>query len=327
MILALWLSALVLNFKDIPMTPINRIAIIGECMVELKKNNDSLEQSFGGDTLNTAVYLSRLTQQHGVTTSYVTGLGHDPFSREMLTAWREEGINTEMVYLSKDKLPGIYAIETTENGERSFYYWRNDSAAKYWLKKQDINMLVDGLCVNQMVYLSGISLAILSNHCRTLLIELLALCRNKGVKIAFDNNYRPTLWESIEKAQQAYKQILAITDIAFLTFDDEKLLYGDTHEQQAIARTQALGVEEIIIKRGGEDCFVVISDSIIKVPPLQIDKIIDTTAAGDSYSAGYLAKRILGGSAEQSAIAGHNLAGTVIQYRGAVIARDVMPTI
>ncbi len=313
--------------RSLPMPSITSVAIIGECMVELKKNAGSLEQSFGGDTLNTAVYLSRLSKDHGITTSYVTGLGRDPFSTEMLNAWHDESINTEMVYLSKDKLPGIYAIETAADGELSFYYWRNDSAAKHWLKDHSIVTLAEKLCQHQMIYLSGISLAILTDDCRQSMIDLLTLCSREGVKIVFDNNYRSALWESPAQAQQYYQQILAITDIAFLTFDDEQMLYGDENEQQAIERTQALGVKEIVIKRGSDACYVVTADGFSRVDAFSIKDVVDTTAAGDSFSAGYLAKRILDGTPEQSALAGHRLAGKVIQHRGAIILPEQMPTI
>lgn len=104
------------------MNKIKRVAIIGECMVELRNSNGTLEQSFGGDTLNTAVYLARLTQHKKMNISYITGLGQAPFSKEMLNSWQEEYLNTDMVFISKDKIPGIYTIETDENGERSFYY-------------------------------------------------------------------------------------------------------------------------------------------------------------------------------------------------------------
>ena len=156
------------------------------------------------------------------------------------------------------------------------------------------------------------------------LIEVLTLCRQKGVKIAFDNNYRPVLWASAEDARHRYKQILSITDIAFLTFDDEQLLYGDETEQQVIDRTQQLGVGEIVIKRGGDDCFVVTKDSFDAVATPFVGDIIDTTAAGDSFSAGYLAKRLLGGTLIESALAGHTLAGKVIQHRGAIISNSAM---
>lgn len=306
---------------------VNRVAVIGECMVELQKTDDQLKQSFGGDTLNTALYLSRLTQQHGVTTAYVTGLGKDPFSKEMLANWLQEGINTDLVQISDNKLPGIYAIETAPDGERSFFYWRNDSAAKYWLRDGSVESFAAALSQNQVIYLSGISLAILPTDCREKLVELLTLCRKDGVKVAFDNNFRPALWESLDAARDMYASILRLTDIAFLTFDDEVMLYGDSEEQQAIERTQAFGVKEIVVKRGAQECYVVTPNDFIAVPAVKVSNVVDTTAAGDSFSAGYLAKRLTGGSTVDSAVAGHTLAGTVIQHRGAIIPRDAMPLI
>lgn len=306
---------------------VNRVAVIGECMVELQKTDDQLKQSFGGDTLNTALYLSRLTQQHGVTTAYVTGLGEDPFSKEMLANWQQEGLNTDLVQISDNKLPGIYAIETAPDGERSFFYWRNDSAAKYWLRDGSVESFAAALSQNQVIYLSGISLAILPTDCREKLVELLTLCRKDGVKVAFDNNFRPALWESLDAARDMYASILRLTDIAFLTFDDEVMLYGDSEEQQAIERTQAFGVKEIVVKRGAQECYVVTPNDFIAVPAVKVSNVVDTTAAGDSFSAGYLAKRLTGGSTVDSAVAGHTLAGTVIQHRGAIIPRDAMPLI
>lgn len=306
---------------------VNRVAVIGECMVELQKTDDQLKQSFGGDTLNTALYLSRLTQQHGVTTAYVTGLGKDPFSKEMLANWQQESINTDLVQISDNKLPGIYAIETAPDGERSFFYWRNDSAAKYWLRDGSVESFAAALSQNQVIYLSGISLAILPTDCREKLVELLTLCRKDGVKVAFDNNFRPALWESLDAARDMYASILRLTDIAFLTFDDEVMLYGDSEEQQAIERTQAFGVKEIVVKRGAQECYVVTPNDFIAVPAVKVSNVVDTTAAGDSFSAGYLAKRLTGGSTVDSAVAGHTLAGTVIQHRGAIIPRDAMPLI
>ena len=306
---------------------INRVAIIGECMVELRKTKQGLEQGFGGDTLNTAVYLSRLTHSSGVTTSYVTWLGSDPFSSDMLTQWHDENLNTDMVYQVEGRMPGIYAIETAEDGERSFYYWRNESAAKFWIRDHAVQSLTENLSRHQLIYLSGISLAILPNDCRKKLLDALTLCKRNGTTIAFDNNYRPALWDSIEDAQYWYREMLTLTDIAFITYDDDVMLWGDKNEQYSILRTQSFGVDEIIMKRGSEACFVIKDGQTIEVPSSKIDNVIDTTAAGDSFSAGYLAKRLLGGSLQESALSGHKVAGTVIQHRGAVIDLATMPTI
>ncbi|WCP69949.1 sugar kinase [Vibrio tubiashii] len=301
------------------------IAIIGECMVELQKKEGQLRQSFGGDTLNTALYLSRLTKAHDIKTSYVTALGNDPFSQEMLSAWQEEGIDTSLVLTAEGKQPGIYYIETDETGERYFHYWRNESAAKFLFEQNDSPALVDKLYSYDAVYLSGITLAILTEEGKSQLFGFLDRFKAQGGKVIFDNNYRPKLWSNSDNAQSWYLKVLKRTDIALLTFEDEQLLFGDQHLEQCVERTSSQGVEEIIIKRGSKECLVVAHGDAQYVAPDHVDNVVDTTAAGDSFSAGFLAKRLTGGNAVESAYTGHCMAGSVIQHKGAIIPRDVMP--
>ncbi|MDR9831491.1 sugar kinase [Vibrio sp. FNV 38] len=301
------------------------IAVIGECMVELQKKEGELKQTFGGDTLNTALYLSRLTKAHDVNVSYVSALGRDPFSMEMLQAWQEEGIDTDTVLNIAEKTPGIYYIETDDTGERSFHYWRSDSAAKYVLDQPESEQLIDKLYSYDAVYMSGITLAILTEAGREKLLTFLEAFNAKGGKVIFDNNYRPKLWASAQEAQSWYLKVLKYTDIALLTFDDDQLLFGDMYVEQCIERTSSLGVSEIIIKRGADACLVVEGDEQNYVAANKIDNVVDTTAAGDSFSAGFVAKRFTGGTARDAAFTGHCVAGTVIQYKGAIIPRDVMP--
>lgn len=303
------------------------VIIIGECMVELQKQGELYRQGFGGDTLNTAVYLSRLTQHTDLQVYYVTGLGKDEFSQQMLTQWQQEGINIDLVFQSSKRLPGLYTIFTQPDGERHFYYWRNDSAAKYWLSEIDITKFKQQLMTSQWVYLSGISLAIFPEKERDILFELLQQAKQQGVKIAFDNNYRPILWQSSQQTQQVYQQILQLTDIAFLTFDDECLLYGEHNLSTCIQRTKDYGVKEIVIKRGADSCIVVRENEQWELAANKITNVIDTTAAGDSFSAGYLAKRLLNGTVLQSIENGHKLAGLVIQHKGAIIDKALMQTI
>ncbi|MGR5117955.1 sugar kinase [Vibrio astriarenae] len=301
------------------------IAVIGECMVELQKKEGELKQSFGGDTLNTALYLNRLTKAHDVNVSYVSALGCDPFSMEMLEAWKQEGIDTETVLNVAEKTPGIYYIETDDTGERSFHYWRSDSAAKFVFDQQESDQLIDKLYTYDAVYMSGITLAILTETGREKLLTFLEAFKAKGGKVIFDNNYRPKLWASAQEAQSWYLKVLKHCDIALLTFDDDQLLFGDMYVEQCIERTSSLGVSEIIIKRGGDACLVVEGDEQNYVAANKIDNVVDTTAAGDSFSAGFVAKRFTGGSARDAAFTGHCVAGTVIQHKGAIIPSDVMP--
>lgn len=305
-----------------------RIAVIGECMIELSQKESGLSRGFGGDTLNTAVYIARQVEEAQLSVDYVTALGTDSFSREMMAAWQQEKVQTALIQQMDNKLPGLYVIETDAKGERTFYYWRNDAAARYWLESDRAEEICQQLAEFDYLYLSGISLAILTPQSREKLMALLASCRRNGGKVIFDNNYRPRLWSSAEETQAAYQAMLACTDIAFLTLDDETLLWGEASVDEVIARTRAAGVSEIVIKRGAESCLVSLPDaSLIEVPAVELpaSKVIDTTAAGDSFSAGYLAVRLCGGSAEEAARRGHLTASTVIQHRGAIIPLAAMP--
>ncbi|MEH0666136.1 sugar kinase [Vibrio scophthalmi] len=301
------------------------VAIIGECMVELQKKEGELKQSFGGDTLNTALYLSRLTKGHDVNTSYITALGEDSFSTEMLQVWQEEGIDTSHVMRIHGKNPGMYYIETDDTGERYFHYWRNEAAAKFMFEQPESKALIDALFGFDAVYLSGITLAILTPVGRETLINFLSQYKERGGQVFFDNNYRPKLWVDQAEAIEWYSKMLSLTDTALLTFEDEQALYGDEHLEECIKRTSEAGVKEIIIKRGAQDCLVVEGEEANYVAPKPVSNVVDTTAAGDSFSAGFLAKRLTGGNAQESAFNGHCMAGQVIQHKGAIIPRDVMP--
>ncbi|NUF49470.1 sugar kinase [Gilliamella sp. ESL0250] len=304
-----------------------KIAVIGECMIELAIKQNSTERSFGGDTLNTAIYLSRLLKDNDFAIHYVTGIGTDPFSQEMLDNWQKENIQTDLVQRMSDKMPGLYSIVTDEQGERSFYYWRNDAAAKFWLQTAETDKITQQIAQYDYVYLSGISIAILDAESILKLLELLKCVKANGGKVIFDNNFRPRLWRSLDLARSVYADILNLTDIAFLTLDDEDLLWGKLPYEQVIERTKKFGVTEIIIKRGSDSCIIDSAEGRFDVPANKIakDKVIDTTAAGDSFSAGYLGARLHGSSPSQSALQGHLVAGTVIQYRGAIIPVEATP--
>lgn len=305
-----------------------KIAIIGECMIELSEKGENIKRGFGGDTLNTAVYLARQVDTQQLRVDYVTALGTDSFSDQMIAAWQQEQINTDLIQRLSNKMPGLYVIETDADGERTFWYWRSDAAARYWLDSPESAAIAEQLTHYDYLYLSGISLAILPSASRDRLMALLARCRANGGQVIFDNNYRPRLWTDRLSAQAAYRAMLSHTDIAFLTLDDEHLLWGEQPLDEVIARTRQAGVREIVIKRGADACLVALDDApLIEVPALRLakEKVIDTTAAGDSFSAGYLARRLTGAAADAAAQRGHQLASTVIQHRGAIIPAEAMP--
>ncbi|WP_130911515.1 sugar kinase [Pseudomonas sp. Sample_9] len=298
-----------------------RIALIGECMIELQQRADgSLQQSFGGDTLNTAVYLSRALDDKAQV-DYVTALGDDSFSDAMCHIWRSEGIGLDLVQRLPGRLPGLYCIQTDANGERRFLYWRNEAAVRDCFTTPAAEPILAALPDYDVLYFSGITLAVLGMQGRARLIKTLSEARQRDARIVFDNNYRPRLWASVDEARAAYRSVLPYVDLALLTVDDEQALFGFGDCAEVFATYAQIGTPEVVLKRGAEACLIRCEGQAFEVPAQKVDKVVDTTAAGDSFSAAYLARRLLGGTPAEAAQAGHELASRVIQVPGALISR------
>ena len=232
-----------------------RLANIGECMVEATLDRAGpfagpAKLGFGGDTLNTAVYARRCLPETDGRVAYVTALGDDVFSDSMLTAWRDEGLETDLVYRLAGRRPGFYAIATDEAGERRFYYWRREAAVRSLLEDGRDRDLAARLQSYDLLYLSGITLAILGDEGRGRLLALLQGLRDAGARVAFDGNHRPALWPEPAAAQAAYRAIGQLTDIALPTFDDEAALHGDGDVETTARRWLDWGAGEVVVKRG-----------------------------------------------------------------------------
>ncbi|QPB43577.1 sugar kinase [Rodentibacter haemolyticus] len=300
-----------------------KIAIIGECMIELNGEPfGSMRQAYGGDTLNTATYLARVSGEQ-VQVHYVSALGTDQLSEGMLNAWREDNIHTDLVLQDSHRQPGLYLIQLDQQGERTFLYWRHQSAARYLLQHIDYSRVLSALAQMDMIYLSGISLAILPENDRLKLVNQLIGLAQKGVKVAFDTNYRPALWQSAVETRQIYTALLPYVDLALVTFDDEQALWKDATPQATIERLTQLGVKNIVVKVGKEGAvFRDVTKNSGKVIACEVKNVVDTTSAGDAFNAGFLNGYLQGKDFTGCCQQGNQLAAIVIQHKGAIISRS-----
>ncbi len=294
-----------------------KIACLGEVMLELvpTDGNNAL-LGVAGDTFNTAVYLRRaLPAPHLV--AYVTALGDDAGSARILTALRGHQLSTDFIEMREGGTPGLYMITTDDAGERSFDYWRSAAAARS-LFQEPCTVTPDALNGFDIVLLTGISLAILPQTTRDLLVDWVDRFRAQGGRLAFDSNYRPRLWEDVETAQRETMRLWSRCDIALPSVDDEMLLFGDRDEAAVLARLTATGVVFGALKRGDAGPLALDgSGAVISAPP--VSNIVDTTAAGDSFNAGFLSGVAEGMPLADAMDRGHRLAAQVIQHRGAIV--------
>lgn len=299
----------------------------GECMLELRPQGDGpVTHAAAGDSFNTAVYLKRLLPALPV--RYVSALGDDAMSGLVRSHMRAGRIDDGLVDTLPGGAPGLYAIQTATDGERRFVYWRAQSAARSMLSAAHLAQLRAQLGECRVLLFTGISLAILDDERRAALLALAAQLRETGAWVVLDNNYRAALWDPATARHWMDLATRTCTHALF-SLDDEAALHGERTPQEALARIEALGVREAVLKLGAGGCLVGGAAAggaggPVHVPAQQVSAV-DTTAAGDSFNAGYLAGRLGGADPVQAAQSGCKLAAAVVSHRGAIIPLEAMP--
>lgn len=306
-----------------------KITVLGECMVELSPEAPHgaseggaplYRMGYAGDTFNTAIYMARL----GDAVAYCTALGQgDPFSEGVLSTMRREGLDTRLVRQVENRLPGLYAIVLDEHGERKFHYWRERAPIRDLFSAHTADQLIEAAKASDLVYLSGVTLAVIGDIGRARLKDILAYVHSLGIAVALDFNYRPALWPSPEAARAALDGVVPACRYVSLSSEDSRPLYG--REAEDLAGEWAAAGAEVVARDESHAVNVHRPEGRTATPSPDRVKAIDTTGAGDSFNAAYLSSRLAGWSIADSVRRGHDLAATVVRCKGAIVPADSMP--
>ncbi|GGA62919.1 sugar kinase [Pelagibacterium lentulum] len=298
-----------------------RIVSIGECMVELSGGEGGMYRlGFAGDTLNSAYYLkARLGENWQV--DYFTSVGDDLYSSQMVDHIGKCGIGTGHIARLKGKRAGLYMIHQAE-GDRHFTYWRDTSAAK--TLADDPARLETALDGADVIYFSGITLAILSDAARQTLLAAIGDKRERGVKVCFDPNIRPALWASKDAVRAALMAAARVSTIVLPTHEDEVPYFEDANARATLERYMDAGVSEVVVKNGSDPALIGADGQLFEVSASNVETVVDATGAGDSFNGGYIAARLNGVDPEAAGKAGHATAAIVIGHHGALVPRDVL---
>jgi 2-dehydro-3-deoxygluconokinase len=295
----------------------NTLLSIGECMVELSPaSSNNFAMNFAGDSFNTAWY-ARRSLPKSWKVSYLTAVGKDQLSNDMVGFIQNAGIETDHIIRVDGRTVGLYMIQL-DRGERSFTYWRNNSAAKELAF--NIDVLNNAMRTAGVILFSGISVAILPEADRQNLYNALALARDNGSLIVFDPNLRPGLWQNTEIMCKEITRAAACADILLPSYDDEALYFGDESPEATLARYSALGAKLVVVKNGAGNILAGGPQrKTVEFIPDVIDKPVDTTAAGDAFNAGFLSSYLSDDTIEKALAAGSALSTKVICQRGALV--------
>ncbi|WOH39478.1 sugar kinase [Thalassotalea fonticola] len=301
----------------------SKIVLMGECMVEFGGAGETnlYKKNYAGDVFNTGIYIKRCVKDLA-DVQFLSAVGNDEISSEMIGMMVQESVDASLVYQSSTASMGLYLINVDDEGERSFTYWRDTSAAKQVVKFLANDGGSERLKGTDIFFFSGISIAILSSDDRQQLWQYISELKQAGTKIVFDPNYRPTLWSSLEETREAYAEAFALADIALPGVDDHIVLYDAKNAEDVADFLEQIGVSEIIIKNGAQGMLVSVNGerSYIDVDPVKT--VVDTTSAGDAFNGGYLSARLIGRSVTQAAVFASKVSACVIQHKGAIVSRQ-----
>ena len=293
-----------------------RFLCIGECMVEMASTGgDGFRQGFAGDSFNTAWYARRALPADWAV-DYFTTVGDDSVSDRMLKFIAEQGIGIGYIQRLRDRTPGLYLIEL-DNGERTFTYWRDNSAARSLA--DDEAALEAAIDSAEAIYFSGITLAILAPDRRQALLRVLGRAKDLGKMVGFDSNIRLRLWPDKAVLRWEIMGAARVATIVLPTIPDESEVFGDAGAQEVANRYQLIGVPEIVVRAGARPALIVHAGESRSVAPAEVGHPVDTTGAGDSFNGTYLAARLTGESPVAAAQKAHAVAGHVIRHYGALV--------
>jgi 2-dehydro-3-deoxygluconokinase len=296
-----------------------RVVCVGEALIELTRGTDgAYTAACAGDTFNTAVYLAR----GGLRVGFASAVGDDPYSDSIVALALAEGLAADLILRVPGRMPALSLVERGRSGERVSRIWGDGAPARELFELPDWMRIAQNLVAARLIYFSGITLSLYSNNGLGRLFAALEVARQQGARVAFDGNFRPSGWKgNLARARTIFMEALKRVDIALPAFDDEAVLWGDPSPESTVARLQAFGVGEIVVKNGPNSALVATSQVLEFVPVPEILVPVDATAAGDGFNAGYLAARLSGSEPAQAASAAHRLAGNIISHPGALLPR------
>ncbi len=290
------------------------IVSLGECLVEFNRRDDGdFAPGFAGDAFNALFYAGRL----GARTGFISAVGDDLFTPMILDGIGREGIDSSRILRLERRRNGLYFIELDTDGEYTFHFWREHSAATATLLHHRLDDLAGYIAGARIFLLTGVTLAVMEGPER--LLHLLELVRaGGGTRVALDTNYRRRLWSSPGSYRERFEAVLPFADILLPTRADLEEAYGSGPIEPTLRRLADAGPRLIAMKCGADGCALLADGELRWHPAPERIIPVDTTGAGDAFNAGFLTALLDGRPHEECCAIGQRVATRALRVRGAL---------
>lgn len=269
----------------------------------------------GGAPANVAVGLATLER----TPWFWTRVGNDPFGDFLVETLTDTGISERLVERDREAKTSLAFVTHDEHRDREFSFYR-DGTADTRLEPGTIGN--DLLGSVSWVHLGGVTLA--SEPSRTATLDLAARARERGCTVSFDPNARPELWEN-GAYEPLMAEILPMIDVLKATSEDLAAAGIEGEESGALARAvRDRGPHTTLLTHGGAGAYALATAEApwtgeVTHPGYRVDPV-DTTGAGDAFTAGAIAALSEGKGIEEALAFANAVAATTTMAEGAMTA-------
>ena len=292
-----------------------KICSIGECMLELVNvKNHIYNQSIAGDTLNFSSYLDKRLFE----VSYLTAIGTSEISNITYNYFKKKKINTGLVNRLSSHEIGLYLIRNDNSGEKIFYYWRDNSASKFFFNNQDIKFFLNQFQKFQYIYLTGISLCLFESKKFINFIKILKILKKKKIKIIFDLNIRIKRW-SKKKLSSYFSKMLPLVDILFASGEDLNFWKGKKTLKTFENIISKYDIKHAIYRYNAKFNYSFYNNEKYIIKNKIINNVVDTSGAGDGYNAVYLSNFNKYNNSLKALKAASKIGAKIIMKKGAIV--------
>lgn len=189
----------------------------------------------GGAELNVASGLSLL----GLKSGMISRLPENSLADYMRARVREKGVSDE--YIIRDQSPGarlgIYYCEPALSPRKPSVVYDRKHTSMTGFRSEE----VPDSAINQakLFFTSSITLAVAGFNYGEVL-QVIERFRTAGAAIAFDVNYRASLWTE-EQARQVIQKVLPLTDILFVSEESSRRMFGKSGSLESIMKSYCDG--------------------------------------------------------------------------------------
>lgn len=291
------------------------VCSIGEAMIEISNiKNSFYNQSFAGDTLNFCNYLDKKK----LNAFFLSAIGKSEINQSLLDFVKSKNISTKYIKQINQFEIGLYLIKNKDNGEKQFFYWRDESAAKQYFNNIDFINLYKELKNFDYIYFSGITLSIIHISKLNNFIKLLKLLKSKKIKIVFDFNIRPSRWNK-KNLNIFLDSVLKFVDICFLSGEDMNYWKNKNNIKSYEQIVRKYKLKHSIFRKNAKFTYVFLNKTRYVFKNKLLKTVVDTSGAGDGFNAAYLSNFIVNNDPVLALKAGSSLGSKIVMKKGAIV--------